>query len=260
MKCDMRFSARHLHGPRQDGNAGRCANNPSQTLCRSANGQFPCPPLERSRRRRRANGWTDLALACRTIFDIRSHILERYSEGILPEGQPHPGLASATTSLNPITTSSNTSPGFPQGRNIKGQMQHGRHPLRGRTCWRGVFSFWRTSDAPRSGLLPGDVDQAATGLACIRFPARPPIFGSPKPTPYGSAWRIAPIADSANASRPNYFQASQKKCVVQAAGREPTLRTGPTAKETNVTKVIKLSNDGRTATASPMFDRDGEGR
>ena len=47
-------------------------------------------------------------------FRIRSHMTERYGEGILPEGNHDPGLAaSAMTSSSLITTSSSGSPAFP---------------------------------------------------------------------------------------------------------------------------------------------------
>jgi len=92
-------------------------NNPSQTALPIRKwGSFPA--RQRRRRRRRTLERSNVALPSGR-FRIRSHMIERYGEGIMPDDNHIQIGLSVTMNLSPITRSSNSRGHSGKAGNIK---------------------------------------------------------------------------------------------------------------------------------------------
>ena len=129
-------------------------------------------------------------------FRIRSHMIERYGEGIMPEGNHIQDWPVTYDELEPYYDKFEYVAGISgKAGNIKGADPGRRQSLRRR-------ARARISDAAdEAGLCAGAVHQGGRRTsACIRSRVRPPTSRSPTPTRTAAAWRRAPIAASASGS------------------------------------------------------------
>jgi choline dehydrogenase-like flavoprotein len=128
-------------------------------------------------------------------FRIRSRMIERYGEGILPEGNHIQDWPVNYDELEPYYDKFEYVAGISgKAGNLKGDIQPGGDPFEGARA--------RLSDAvDDAGLLRrGCSPRPQLVSACIGFRGRRQTSRSPTPTLTAAAWRRAPIADSASGS------------------------------------------------------------
>src|SRR6202166_2062788 len=157
---------------------------------------------------------------------------------------------SATTSLSPITTSSNTSQAFP-ARPATSRATCSPAAIRSRVRVRA-----NTRRPPlKQGYAQELFTKAATGLGLHPFPRPSANISAAYTNPYGCS--MAPCTYCGFCERfgcANYSKASPQTCVLPALVREPTFeaRTG-----SEVTRV-NLSKAGKTAPGVTYVDLNGE--
>jgi choline dehydrogenase-like flavoprotein len=121
-------------------------------------------------------------------FRIRSHTIERYGEGIMPEGNHIQDWPVSYDELEPYYDKFEYLAGISgKAGNLKGKIQaRADEIIRRRRCGRAMPRTCSPRQPPVS--------------ACIRSRVRPAIFPPPTPTLTDAAWRPAPIAVSASVS------------------------------------------------------------
>ena len=184
-------------------------------------------------------------------FRIRSHMIERYGEGILPEGNHIQDWPVSYDELEPYYDKFEYVAGISgKAGNIKGADPARRQSVRGR-------ARARLSDAAdEAGLCAGAVHQGRDeAWACIRSRGRRRTSRSAYTNPYGCS--MAPCTYCGFCERfgcANYSKSSPQTCVLPALVREPTFEART---ECEVTKV-NLTVDGKMATGVTYVDANGE--
>jgi gluconate 2-dehydrogenase alpha chain len=183
-------------------------------------------------------------------FRIRSHMIERYGEGIMPEDNQIQDWPMSYDELEPFYDQFEYVAGISgKAGNIKGQIQPGGNPFEGA----------RAREYPTPPMKQGYPQElfakAASGMGLHPF-ARPSANLSVAYTnPYGCS--MAPCTYCGFCERfgcANYSKSSPQTCVLPALVREPNFEART---ECEVTKV-KLSGDGKMATGVVYVDANGE--
>jgi gluconate 2-dehydrogenase alpha chain len=183
-------------------------------------------------------------------FRIRSHMIERYGEAIMPEGNHIQDWPVSYDELEPHYDKFEYLAGISgKAGNLKGQLQAGGNPFEGQ----------RARDYPtpamRQGYAQDLFTKAASGLGLHPFPRPSANISAAYTNPYGCS--MAPCTYCGFCERfgcANYSKASPQTCVLPALVREPTFEART---DSEVTKV-NLSNDGKTATSVTYVDLNGE--
>jgi gluconate 2-dehydrogenase alpha chain len=183
-------------------------------------------------------------------FRIRSHMTERYGEGIFPEGNHIQDWPVSYDELEPYYDKFEYVAGISgKAGNIKGQIQTGGNPFEGA----------RERDYPTPPMKQGYAQElfakAASGLGLHPFPRPSANISVAYTNPYGCS--MAPCTYCGFCERfgcANYSKASPQTCVLPALVRQPTFEART---ESEVTKV-NLSADGKTATGVTYVDLNGQ--
>jgi gluconate 2-dehydrogenase alpha chain len=183
-------------------------------------------------------------------FRIRSHMIERYGAGILPESNHIQDWPISYEELEPYYDKFEYVAGISgKAGNIKGEIQTGGNPFEGA----------RARDYPTPPMTQGHAQdlfgRAATGLGLHPFPRPSANISVAYTNPYGCS--MAPCTYCGFCERfgcANYSKASPQTCVLPALIREPTFEART---ECEVTKV-NLSNDGKMSTGVTYVDADGQ--
>ena len=183
-------------------------------------------------------------------FRIRSHMTERYGEGIMPEGNHIQDWPVSYEELEPYYDKFEYVAGISgKAGNIKGAKQAGGNPFEGA----------RERDYPTPPMKQGYAQElftkAASGLGLHPFPRPSANISIAYTNPYGCS--MAPCTYCGFCERfgcANYSKASPQTCVLPALIREPTFEART---DSEVTKV-NLSKDGKTATGVTYVDLNGE--
>jgi gluconate 2-dehydrogenase alpha chain len=183
-------------------------------------------------------------------FRIRSHMLERYGEGIFPENHHIQDWPVSYDELEPYYDKFEYLAGISgKAGNIKGQIQPGGN----------AFEGARARDYPtppmREGYAQELFTKAASGLGLHPFPRPSANISVAYTNPYGCS--MAPCTYCGFCERfgcANYSKASPQTCVLPVLVRQPTFEART---ECEVTRV-NLSSDGKTATGVTYVDANGE--
>jgi len=183
-------------------------------------------------------------------FRIRSHMIERYGEGIMPEGHQIQDWPMSYEELEPFYDEFERCLGISgKAGNLKGQTQPGGNPFEGS----------RSNEYPTPPLKQGYSQElfmkAASGMGLHPFPRPSANLSSAYTNQYGCS--MAPCTYCGFCERfgcANYSKSSPQTCVLPALVREPNFEART---ECEVTKV-KLSGDGKTATGVIYVDANGE--
>ena len=183
-------------------------------------------------------------------FRIRSHMIERYGAGIMPEGNHIQDWPVSYDELEPHYDKFERVLGISgKAGNIKGAIQPGGNPFEGA----------RERDYPTPPMKQGYPQElftkAAAGLGLHPFPRPSANLSVGYTNPYGCT--MAPCTYCGFCERfgcANYSKSSPQTCVLPALVREPTFEART---ECEVTKV-NLSGDGKMATGVTYVDASGE--
>jgi gluconate 2-dehydrogenase alpha chain len=183
-------------------------------------------------------------------FRIRSHMIERYGAGIMPEGNTIQDWPVSYDELEPYYDKFEYVAGISgKAGNIKGQIQPGGNPFEGP----------RSREYPTPPLKQGYSQElftkAATNMGLHPFPRPAGTLSAAYTNPYGCT--MAPCTYCGFCERfgcANYSKSSPQTCVLPALVREPTFEART---ECEVTKV-NLSGDGKMATGVTYVDANGE--
>jgi gluconate 2-dehydrogenase alpha chain len=183
-------------------------------------------------------------------FRIRSHMLERYGEGIFPENHHIQDWPVSYDELEPYYDKFEYLAGISgKAGNVKGRIQPGGNPFEGA----------RERDYPTPPMQQGYAQnlftKAASGLGLHPFPRPSANISVAYTNPYGCS--MAPCTYCGFCERfgcANYSKASPQTCVLPVLVRQPTFEART---ECEVTKV-NLSGDGKTATGVTYVDAAGE--
>jgi gluconate 2-dehydrogenase alpha chain len=183
-------------------------------------------------------------------FRIRSHMIARYGEKILPDGNHIQDWPVSYAELEPYYDKFEYVAGISgKAGNINGEIQTGGNPFEGARA--------RHYPTPplTQGYAQGLFTKAAGELGLHPFPRPSANISVAYTNPYGCS--MAPCTFCGFCERfgcANYSKASPQTCVLPALIREPTFEART---ECQVTKV-NLSNDGKMATGVTYVDADGE--
>lgn len=183
-------------------------------------------------------------------FRIRSHMIERYGEKIMPEGHQIQDWPMSYDELEPFYDRFEYTLGISgKAGNLKGQTQPGGNPFEGA----------RTRDYPTPPLKQGYAQdlftKAASGMGLHPFPRPSANISTAYTNPYGCS--MAPCTYCGFCERfgcANYSKSSPQTCVLPALVREPNFEART---ECEVTKV-NLSGDGKMAKSVTYVDANGE--
>ena len=183
-------------------------------------------------------------------FRIRSRMIERYGEAILPEGNHIQDWPVTYDELEPYYDKFEYLAGISgKAGNIKGEIQPGGNPFEG----------IRARDYPtppmKQGFAQDLFTKAASGMGLHPFPRPSANLSVAYTNPYGCS--MAPCTYCGFCERfgcANYSKASPQTCVLPALVREPTFEART---DCEVTKVV-LSGDGKMATGVLYVDANGE--
>jgi len=183
-------------------------------------------------------------------FRIRSHMIERYGEGIMPEGNHIQDWPVSYDELEPYYDKFERVAGI-SGRagNIKGEIQPGGNRFEGA----------RENEYPTPAMKQGYQQElftkAAANMGLHPFPRPSANISTAYTNPYGCS--MAPCTYCGFCEWfgcANYSKASPQTCVLPALIREPTFEART---ECEVTKV-NLTVDGKMATGVTYVDANGE--
>jgi gluconate 2-dehydrogenase alpha chain len=183
-------------------------------------------------------------------FRIRSHMIERYGERIMPEGNHIQDWPMSYDELEPYYDKFEYVAGISgKAGNLKGQIQPGGNPFEGA----------RGREYPTPPMKQGYSQElfmkAAAGMGLHPFPRPSANLSSAYTNPYGCS--MAPCTYCGFCERfgcSNYSKSSPQTCVLPALVREPNFEART---ECEVTRV-KLSPDGKMATGVVYVDANGE--
>ncbi|WP_407165742.1 GMC family oxidoreductase [Bradyrhizobium sp. ORS 111] len=183
-------------------------------------------------------------------FRIRSHMIERYGERILPEGNQIQDWPVSYDELEPHYDKFEQVAGISgKAGNIKGNIQPGGNPFEGP----------REREYPTPPLKQGYSQslftKAATDMGLHPFPRPSANISVAYTNPYGCS--MAPCTYCGFCEWfgcANYSKSSPQTCVLPALVREPTFEART---DCEVTKV-NLSADGKMATGVTYVDATGE--
>ncbi|GKQ50389.1 GMC family oxidoreductase [Bradyrhizobium sp. Ce-3] len=183
-------------------------------------------------------------------FRIRSHMIERYGAGIMPEGNQIQDWPVSYDELEPHYDRFEQVAGISgKAGNIKGTIQPGGNPFEGA----------RAREYPTPPLKQGYAQslftKAATGMGLHPFPRPSGNISAAYTNPYGCS--MAPCTYCGFCEWfgcANYSKSSPQTCVLPALVREPTFEART---DCEVTKV-NLSADGKMATGVTYVDAAGE--
>ena len=183
-------------------------------------------------------------------FRMRSHMIERYGEGIMPEGHQIQDWGVSYEDLEPYYDKFEYVAGISgKAGNIKGVKQAGGN----------FFEGAREREYPTPPMTQGYAQtlftKAAGDLGLHPFPRPSANISVAYTNPYGCS--MAPCTYCGFCERfgcSNYSKASPQTCVLPALVREPTFEART---ECEVTKV-NLAKDGKTATGVTYVDLNGE--
>ena len=183
-------------------------------------------------------------------FRIRSHMIERYGEKIMPEGNHIQDWPVSYDELEPYYDKFEKVLGISgKAGNLKGEIKAGGNPFEGQ----------RESEYPTPPMTQGYAQnlftKAAAGMGLHPFPRPSANISVPYTNPYGCS--MAPCTYCGFCERfgcANYSKASPQTCVLPALVREPTFEART---QCEVTKV-NLSDDGKMATGVTYVDAQGE--
>lgn len=183
-------------------------------------------------------------------FRIRSHMIERYGEKILPEGNHIQDWPVSYDELEPYYDKFEKVLGISgKAGNLKGEIQAGGNPFEGR----------RESEYPTPPMVQGYAQnlftKAASGMGLHPCPVPSANISVAYTNPYGCT--MAPCTYCGFCERfgcANYSKSSPQTCVLPALIRKPNFEART---ECVVTKV-NLSGDGKIATGVTYVDAQGE--
>jgi gluconate 2-dehydrogenase alpha chain len=183
-------------------------------------------------------------------FRIRSHMIERYGEGILPDGNHIQDWPINYDELEPYYDKFEYLAGISgKAGNIKGQVQPGGNPFEGA----------RERDYPTPPMTQGYAQQlftkATANMGLHPFPRPSANLSVAYTNTYGCS--MAPCTYCGFCERfgcANYSKSSPQTCVLPALVRQPTFEART---DCEVMKV-NLSADGKTATGVTYVDLDGQ--
>lgn len=183
-------------------------------------------------------------------FRIRSHMIERYGAGIMPEGNQIQDWPVSYDELEPHYDRFEQVAGISgKAGNIKGKIQPGGNPFEGA----------RAQEYPAPPLKQGYAQslftKAATDMGLHPFPRPSGNISAAYTNPYGCS--MAPCTYCGFCEWfgcANYSKSSPQTCVLPALVREPTFEART---DCEVTKV-NLSADGKMATGVTYVDASGE--
>ena len=183
-------------------------------------------------------------------FRIRSHMIERYGEKILPEGNHIQDWPVSYDELEPYYDKFEKVLGISgKAGNLKGEIKAGGNPFEGQ----------RSSEYPTPPMTQGHAQnlftKAASSMGLHPFPRPSANISVAYTNPYGCT--MAPCTYCGFCERfgcANYSKSSPQTCVLPALVREPTFEART---ECEVTKV-NLSGDGKTATGVTYVDAQGQ--
>ncbi|WP_316233024.1 GMC family oxidoreductase [Bradyrhizobium sp. SZCCHNPS2010] len=183
-------------------------------------------------------------------FRIRSHMIERYGEKIMPEGHQIQDWPMSYDELEPFYDRFEYTLGISgKAGNLKGAVQPGGNPFEG----------VRTREYPTPPLKQGYAQdlftKAASGMGLHPFPRPSANISTAYTNPYGCS--MAPCTYCGFCERfgcANYSKSSPQTCVLPALVREPNFEART---ECEVMKV-NLSGDGKTAKGVTYVDANGQ--
>ncbi|PDT79048.1 GMC family oxidoreductase [Bradyrhizobium sp. C9] len=183
-------------------------------------------------------------------FRIRSHMIERYGAGIMPEGNQIQDWPVSYDELEPHYDRFEQVAGISgKAGNIKGKIQPGGNPFEGA----------RAREYPTPPLKQGYAQslftKAATDMGLHPFPRPSGNISAAYTNPYGCS--MAPCTYCGFCEWfgcANYSKSSPQTCVLPALVREPSFEART---DCEVTKV-NLSADGKMATGVTYVDASGE--
>jgi gluconate 2-dehydrogenase alpha chain len=183
-------------------------------------------------------------------FRIRSHMIERYGEGIMPEGNHIQDWPVSYDELEPFYDQFEYVAGISgKAGNLQGKIQPGGNPFEG----------VRTRDYPTPPMKQGYAQdlftKAAGGMGLHPFPRPSGNLSTAYTNPYGCS--MAPCTYCGFCERfgcANYSKSSPQTCVLPALVREPTFEART---ECEVMKV-NLTGDRKMATGVTYVDANGE--
>lgn len=183
-------------------------------------------------------------------FRIRSHMIERYGEKIMPDGHQIQDWPMSYDELEPFYDRFEYTLGISgKAGNLKGAVQPGGNPFEG----------VRTREYPTPPLKQGYAQdlftKAASGMGLHPFPRPSANISTAYTNPYGCS--MAPCTYCGFCERfgcANYSKSSPQTCVLPALVREPNFEART---ECEVMKV-NLSGDGKTAKGVTYVDANGQ--
>ena len=183
-------------------------------------------------------------------FRLRSHMIERYGEQIMPEGHQIQDWPMSYDELEPFYDKFEYVLGISgKAGNLKGELQPGGNPFE------GVRSREFPTPPMKQGYSQELFTKAAKDMGLHPFPRPSANLSVAYTNPYGCS--MAPCTYCGFCERfgcSNYSKSSPQTCVLPALVREPNFEART---ECEVTKVT-LSGDGKMATGVVYVDANGE--
>ena len=184
-----------------------------------------------------------------TDFNCRSHNVERYGEGFLPENSTIQDWPVTYDEMEPYYDRFEHICGISgKAGNIKGQIQEGGNPFEG----------WRSREYPTPPLKMNRAQQlfegTAKSLGLHPFPLPSANISVPYTNPYGV--RMAPCTYCGFCERfgcANYSKSSPQTCVLPVLMRQPGFEARTNCEVT----MVNRTPDGKTATGVTYVDQQG---